>query len=85
MDSKRLLARIAPAAYDQRYRAMSGGTAFKSTWVYDDLNRRARSSVGTGRYMRYSVGVFRGVALAGRSSRRWPDAYPPKFPTALHP
>jgi hypothetical protein len=58
---------------------------FKSIWVSDDLNRRARSSVGTRGYLRYSVGVVRGVVLAGRPSRRWPDAYPPEFPTALHP
>ena len=85
MGSRRRLVRIAPAAYDQRYRVMSGDITFKSILVSDDLNRRARSSVGTGGYLRYSVGVLRGVVLAGRPSRRWPDAHPPEFPTALHP
>ena len=84
MGSKRRLVRTAPAAYDQHCQVMSGDTASKSTWAYDDLNRRARSSVGTGGCLRYSVGVVRGVVLAGRPSRRWPDAYPPELPTPLH-
>ena len=85
MGSKRRLVRTALGAYDQRCRATFDGTAFKSTWVSDDLNRRARSSDGTRGYLRYSVEVVRGMVLAGRPSRRWPDAHPPEFPTALHP